>query len=73
MEPAAHALARVWRANRMLGMACSLVVCAGLSMFVNDTPVLVLALPILLSLGVRAGVAGVEHSCQSIAPSSLVE
>lgn len=56
LDPAAHALARVWRANRTLGMVCSLLVCAGLSMFINDTPVLVLALPILLSLAVRAGV-----------------
>lgn len=56
LEPAAHALARVWRLNRTLGMICSLLVCGLLSMFINDTPVLVLALPILLSLAVRAGV-----------------
>ncbi|MEP7245483.1 MAG: SLC13 family permease [Gammaproteobacteria bacterium] len=56
LDPAAHALANIWRRSRTLGMAFSLLICAALSMFVNDTPVLVLALPILLSLAVRAGV-----------------
>jgi len=56
LEPAAFALARIWRFSRWIGLAASLLVCGVLSMFVNDTPVLVLALPILLSLAVRAGV-----------------
>jgi di/tricarboxylate transporter len=56
LEPAAYLLARIWRYSRWIGMACSILVCAALSLFINDTPVLVLALPILLSLAVRAGV-----------------
>jgi di/tricarboxylate transporter len=56
LDPAAHALVRVWRFNRASGMLCSLLVCAGLSMLVNDTPVVVLALPILLALASRADV-----------------
>jgi di/tricarboxylate transporter len=54
LDPAAHALARIWRLNRALGMLCSLLVCGALSLVVNDTPVLVLALPILLALAGRA-------------------
>ena len=38
-------------------MLFSLLVCMGISMFINDTPVLVLTLPILLTLATRAGVA----------------
>ena len=45
LEPAARALGRLWNFNRSLGMLFSLLVCMALSMFVNDTPVLVLALP----------------------------
>ncbi len=57
LEPAARALARLWRYDRRLGMLFSLLVCMTLSMFVNDTPVLVLTLPILLTLATRAGVS----------------
>ncbi|MEN3975801.1 SLC13 family permease [Emcibacter sp. SYSU 3D8] len=56
LEPAGRFLARLWRANKPLGMLCSLVIAAGLSMVVNDTPVMVLTLPILLNLATRVGV-----------------
>lgn len=57
LEPAAHALTRMWRFNRTLGMLCTLVFATCVSMFVNDTPVMVMTLPILLALGERASVA----------------
>ena len=60
LEPAARALGRLWNFNRSLGMLFSLLVCMALSMFVNDTPVLVLALPILLRLATRAGVPAAQ-------------
>jgi len=56
LRPAARLLGQVWRLNRVLGMLLTIVVCGALSMFVNDTPVLVLALPILLDLGIHSDV-----------------
>jgi di/tricarboxylate transporter len=56
LEPAANSLARLWRFNRSLGLLCSLLLAMGLSMFVNDTPVLVLCLPLLLTIAARAGI-----------------
>jgi di/tricarboxylate transporter len=57
LEPVARLLARLWRLSDPVGLLFSIVGCMALSMFVNDTPVLVLALPILLSLATRAGAA----------------
>ena len=57
LRPAVRILARVWRLNRTVGLLFTLIVCGGLSMFVNDTPVLVLALPILLELAGHSGVS----------------
>ena len=57
LRPAVRILARVWRLNRTMGLLFTLIVCGGLSMFVNDTPVLVLALPILLELAAHSGVS----------------
>jgi len=56
LEPAARVLGRLWRFSRVLGMLCTLLVCMLISGFVNDTPVLVLMLPILLNLAQRAGI-----------------
>jgi di/tricarboxylate transporter len=57
LEPAARILRRLWRFSRVLGMLCTLAVCMLISGFVNDTPVLVLMMPILLNLAQRAGIA----------------
>ena len=56
LEPAARVLGRLWRFSHTLGMLCTLAVCMLISGFVNDTPVLVLMLPILLNLAQRAGI-----------------
>jgi di/tricarboxylate transporter len=56
LEPAARVLARVWKLNAALGLLLTFAVCAALSMFVNDTPVLVLALPILINLAARTNI-----------------
>ena len=53
LEPAARSLERVWKINRQLGLLVSIVLAFTLSMFVNDTPVLVLLLPIFVALAQR--------------------
>ncbi|MCB2065835.1 MAG: SLC13 family permease [Erythrobacter sp.] len=53
LEPAARVLERVWNLNLQLGMLVSLLLAFGLSMVVNDTPVLVLLLPIFVALAQR--------------------
>lgn len=55
LEPATRILARLWNHSRGLGLLCTIIVCGGMSMFVNDTPVLVLVMPILLDLAGRTG------------------
>ncbi len=57
LEPAARILVRLWRVSHVLGMLCTLAVCMLISGVVNDTPVLVLMMPILLNLAQRAGIA----------------
>ena len=55
LEPAARLLRRVWQLNHQLGLLVTILLAFGMSMFVNDTPVLVLLLPILLQLGSQGG------------------
>ena len=53
LEPAARVLERVWKFNIHVGLLASLLLAFGLSMIVNDTPVLVLLLPIFVALAQR--------------------
>jgi di/tricarboxylate transporter len=53
MEPVVRVLRRVWRVNRGLGLLLTLLVAGTASAFINDTPVLVLMLPLLLGLADR--------------------
>ncbi len=53
LEPAARLLEQVWKFNTQVGMLVSLLIAFGLSMVVNDTPVLVLLLPIFVALAQR--------------------
>jgi di/tricarboxylate transporter len=53
LEPAAHFLERVFKFNVQLGLLVSLVLAMLLSMAVNDTPVLVLLLPIFVTLAAK--------------------
>lgn len=55
LEPATFALTRLWQFSRLAGLLVTLVAAAIMSMFVNDTPVLVLLLPLLLNLAGRLG------------------
>ncbi|MBD2842000.1 SLC13 family permease [Erythrobacter rubeus] len=53
LEPAARILERVFRMNLQLGLLVSLLIAFVLSMFVNNTPVLVLMIPIFAALAAR--------------------
>lgn len=53
LEPAARVLEQVWKLNAQLGLLVSLLLASVLSMIVNDTPVLVLLLPIFVTLAQR--------------------
>lgn len=55
LDPAARTLHRVWRWNRQIGLLVTLVLALLMSMVINDTPVLVLMLPILVQLALKGG------------------
>lgn len=55
MEPVVRLLGRLWSVSAQFGMIVTLVIAGVASAFVNDTPVLVLMLPMLLSLSERTG------------------
>ena len=55
LEPTARALAKVWRVNQHLGLLVTLLLAMGMSMMVNDTPVLVLLLPIMAAIAAGGG------------------
>lgn len=55
LDPAARALRTVWRFNNQIGLLVTLLLAFGMSMMINDTPVLVLLLPILAQLAMQGG------------------
>ncbi len=55
LEPASRLLTRVWRLNRQVGLLVTLVLAFGMSMLVNDTPVLVLMLPVMAAIAANGG------------------
>lgn len=55
LDPAARALHVVWRLNAQLGLLVTLLIALLASMIINDTPVLVLLLPILVQLARKGG------------------
>lgn len=55
LDPAARVLTRVWQFNRQLGLIVTLLLAAVTSMMINDTPVMVLLLPILAQLSAQGG------------------
>jgi len=55
LEPASRLLTRVWRFNRQVGLLVTLVLAFGMSMMVNDTPVLVLMLPVMAAIAANGG------------------
>ncbi len=57
LEPVARFFARFWAFAPWLAFGAMLLTCMALSGFVNDTPVVVLMLPVLAGIAARAGQA----------------
>lgn len=55
LEPVGRSLASLWSVSPALSLLLTLVVGAALSAFVNNVPIVVLLLPILTSISIRAG------------------
>lgn len=55
LDPAARALSLLWRINQQFGLLVTLLAALFMSMIINDTPVLVLLLPILVQLAHKGG------------------
>ncbi|WP_373475586.1 SLC13 family permease [Sphingorhabdus sp.] len=55
LEPASRLLTRVWRFNHQIGLLITLLLGMGMSMLVNDTPVLVLLLPVMAAIATNGG------------------
>ncbi|HKX56557.1 MAG TPA: SLC13 family permease, partial [Xanthomonadales bacterium] len=57
LEPFGRMLARLWRRAPAVSFLLTLVVTAVLSAFINNTPIVVLMLPILIGVSLRTGVS----------------
>ncbi len=55
LEPVGRALARLWKVSPSLSLLVTLLVGAAISAFINNVPVVVLFLPILISVCLRTG------------------
>lgn len=55
LEPVGRGLAISWRKAPKLSMLATLLVCAVLSAFINNTPIVVMLLPILIGVAMRTG------------------
>jgi di/tricarboxylate transporter len=55
LQPVADRLARMWLKSPTAAMLAALLLAAGLSMFLNNTPVVAMLLPILISVSLRTG------------------
>jgi len=55
LEPLARGLAAIWQTSQTLAMLAVLVSCIALSGVLNDTPIVVLMTPVLMSLAARTG------------------
>jgi di/tricarboxylate transporter len=55
LEPVGRLLARLWRRGPAISLLFTLVITAVLSAFINNTPIVILMLPILIGVAVRTG------------------
>jgi di/tricarboxylate transporter len=55
LEPVARLLARLWAFNRHVALLALLACAMLLSAFINDTPVVVVLMPVVIGLAMRAG------------------
>ena len=54
LEPVARLLARLWAFNRHVALLAILAIAMFLSAFINDTPVVVVMMPVVIGLAMRA-------------------
>ena len=71
LDPAARILERVFKFNLHVGLLLSLLLAFVLSMFVNNTPVLVLLIPIFVTLAAR-GALPASKSLMPLNAASLI-
>ena len=57
LEPVGRLLARLWRRSPALSLLMTIFMTAFLSAFINNTPIVVLMLPILIGVAVKTGAA----------------
>lgn len=57
LEPVGRVLANLWKRSPMLSLLLTLVMAAFLSAFINNTPIVVLMLPILIGVAVKTGMS----------------
>jgi len=57
LEPVGRFLSRLWRRVPALSLLFTILITATLSAFINNTPIVVLMLPILIGVALRAGVS----------------
>lgn len=55
LEPVGRIFAKLWRINPTLSLLVTLYISAVLSGFINNTPIVVLLLPILVNMSIRTG------------------
>lgn len=55
LEPVGRLLARLWRKGPVLSLLLTLLITAGLSAFINNTPIVVLMLPIMIGVAIKTG------------------
>ncbi len=55
LQPVVDRLARIWMHSPKLALLAALLLAGGLSMFLNNTPVVAMLLPILISVSIRTG------------------
>lgn len=67
MEPIGRYLAKIWKMSPSLSLLLTLVTGAVLSAFVNNTPIVVLLLPVLISVSLRTG----QSSSGTLMPMGL--
>ena len=53
LEPVGQLLSRTWKHSPSLSLLSTLLIAAGLSAFINNTPIVVLLIPILVSVALR--------------------
>jgi di/tricarboxylate transporter len=67
MEPIGRYLAKIWKISPSLSLLLTLITGAVLSAFVNNTPIVVLLLPVLISVSLRTG----QSSSGTLLPMGL--